>query len=82
MQKGNKKFVISPTENLQRLWKEGFFKAWRKFKQVDEHLAKSDYHFGAPELGKALERAAYLTRRGKRGDYEYIQKGPYPKNEQ
>lgn len=79
MQKGNKKIVISPTEQLQRLWKLGFFEDAKKLSDTDARLAKDKYHFSPAELGKVLERAAYLTRRGKRGAYEYIQKGPYPK---
>jgi hypothetical protein len=77
MPRGNKKIVISATDQALSLWEAGFFKSAKKLKDVDAKLATIGYNFGAPELAKALERASYLTRRGKRGAYEYIQKGPY-----
>ena len=64
------------TEALKILWTEGFFAGWKKIKTIEDHLAKRDNHFTAPELGMALMRAKHLTRRGKRGSYEYIQKYP------
>jgi hypothetical protein len=42
-----------------------------------EKLDKKGNHFSDAELGMALMRANHLTRRGKRGSYEYIQKYPY-----
>jgi hypothetical protein len=42
-----------------------------------EKLDKRGNHFADPELGMALMRASHLTRPGKRGAYEYIQKYPY-----
>lgn len=67
----------SATEALQHLWEEGFFRAARQGAAIDSHLAKRGNHFSPPELGMALKRARYLTRRGKRGTYAYIQKHPY-----
>lgn len=65
------------TEALKILWEEGFFHAWRKGVAIVNNLAKRGNNFSAPELGMALKRARHLTRRGKRGNYEYIQKYPY-----
>ena len=59
------------------LWGEGFFRAWRSANAIDTHLGKIDHHFSPFELGMALKRARYLTRRGTRGRYEYIQKYPF-----
>ncbi len=81
MQKGNKRIVISATEQLQRLWQKGHFKVARTLPAVDDHLAKNGYNFGASELAHALARASYLTRKGKRGAYTYIQKGPYAQDD-
>ncbi|MEK7601352.1 MAG: hypothetical protein AAB480_02370 [Patescibacteria group bacterium] len=81
MHKGNKKIVISATVQVQRLWQKGYFKLAKTLAAVDEHLAKDGYNFGASELAHALARAPYLTRKGKRGAYTYIQKGPYQQNE-
>jgi len=70
--------ATTATEALKILWEEGFFGGWRKFKEIVDHLAKRGNHFSDPELGMALKRAKQLTRRGKKGSYEYIQK--YPKS--
>ncbi len=49
----------------------------KKKAPIEESLAKRGNHFSDPELGMALKRAGHLTRRGKRGSYEYIQKYPF-----
>jgi len=71
------KIVRTATEALKILWEDGFLKTWRKFGVIEEHLGKGGYHFSVPELGMALKRAKHLTRRGKAGAYEYIQKYPF-----
>ena len=75
----NKKSKIAKTatQALAILWEEGFFRAWKKMGGIEEHLAKRGNNFSAPELGMALRRAKHLTRRGKHGGYEYIQKHPF-----
>lgn len=65
------------TAALAQLWEAKFFRVWHSIKSVEAQLAKSGYHFSPPELGMALMRAKYLTRKGKKGGYQYIQKYPY-----
>ena len=65
------------TEGLKLLWAEKFFEKYRKASDIVENFSKRHHHFTDAELGMALKRARYLTRRGKRGAYEYIQKHPY-----
>jgi len=65
------------TEALKILWEEGFSRAWKKGAAIVSALARRGNNFSAPELGMALKRARHLTRRGKRGNYEYIQKYPF-----
>jgi hypothetical protein len=65
------------TEALKILWEAGFFRSWRGTPPIVETLVKRGNNFSAPELGMALMRAKHLTRRGKRGAYEYIQKYPF-----
>ncbi len=65
------------TEALKILWEENFFRGWKKKPSVVENLGKKGNHFSDAELGMALMRAKHLTRRGKRGTYEYIQKFPF-----
>ena len=77
MAKTSKKIAMGATEALKLLWERGLFKQWRDYTKIVESLSQDNYHFSTPELGMALKRAKYLTRRGKRGSYEYIQKYPY-----
>ena len=69
------------TEALTILWEESFFRGWKKKLAVVENLGKKGNHFSDAELGMALMRAKHLTRRGKRGSYEYIQKYPFVADE-
>jgi hypothetical protein len=75
----NKKVQVAKTstEALKILWEESFFREWKNKSSVVENLAKKGNHFSEAELGMALMRAKHLTRRGKRGNYEYIQKYPF-----
>jgi hypothetical protein len=74
----NRKTTIAKTatEALKALWADGFFRTWKKKGPIVESLGKRGNHFSDAELGMALKRARHLTRRGKRGSYEYIQKYP------
>jgi hypothetical protein len=64
------------TEALKILWEEGFFRGWKKKGAIEQSLGKRGNHFSDAELGMALKRAKHLTRRGRRGSFEYIQKHP------
>ena len=76
---GNRKAKIakSAPEALNILWQEAYFRTWRNQAAIVGHLAKRGNNFSGPELGMALKRATHLTRRGRRGGYEYIQKYPF-----
>lgn len=67
----------SATEALRILWEEGFFRSWKRKAVIEDNLAKRGNHFSGAELGMALKRAKHLTRRGKPGTYEYVQKYPF-----
>jgi len=77
MPKENKKIARTATEAIKLLWSVGFLDNWKKVVQFHERLGKDGYHFTSGEIGMALKRAKYLTRRGARGTFEYIQKHPY-----
>lgn len=83
MPKENKKIKVATTATgaLRILWQKGLFKAAKKQSDIVKHLAEQGYNFTDPELGMALLRAKYLTRHGKKGSYEYIQKHPYTEDE-
>lgn len=73
----NQLIATTATEGLKVLWKEKFFEKARKVQEIVENFARRHHHFSDAELMMALKRAKYLTRKGKRGSYEYIQKHPY-----
>jgi hypothetical protein len=66
----------TPKEALQRLHQKGVFKAPRELKAVEEELARIDCNFPKPSLAMALERADFLTKRGQRGSYRWVQRYP------
>jgi hypothetical protein len=79
--KAASRIAKTATEALKILWEGAFFRAWKKKADIEGALAKKGNHFSGAELGMALMRAPHLTRRGKRGNYEYIQKYPHvPEN--
>ena len=73
----NRRVAKTATEALKVLWEHGFFRAWKKKRPIEDSLGKRGNHFSDAELGMALKRAEHLTRKGKRGSYEYIQKYPF-----
>jgi hypothetical protein len=78
----SKKIARTATEGLKHLWEESFFELPKRKDPIVDAFAKRGNHFADAELGMALMRASYLTRRGKRGSYEYIQKHPFISDEQ
>jgi hypothetical protein len=77
----NARVAKTATEALKILWQDSFFHSWKRKPAVVENLGKKGNHFSDAELGMALMRAKHLTRRGKRGNYEYIQKYPFVADE-
>jgi len=71
------RFAKSATEGLKILWEDNYFRTWKKMDAIVDEFAKRDNHFSDAELGMALKRADHLVRRGKRRNYEYIQKYPF-----
>lgn len=69
------------TEAVHLLWSQDFFKAGRTFDEIKKELSKQGYHFPDNRLGRALSRAKYLNKLGKRGSYRFIQRYPYSKGE-
>ena len=59
---------------LQHLWQKGFFSQERTFAQVVKKLGALGSNPQPPALSKALSRAQFITTRGKRGQYRYVQK--------
>jgi hypothetical protein len=59
---------------LKDLWGQGFFSSEKNFQAVKDKLSKVGCNPTDAALRMALNRAKFLTQRGTRGDYRYIQK--------
>lgn len=59
---------------LQDIYQRSFFATEKKFEDVKHELGRIGSHPTDGALLKALSRARFLTRRGSKGSYSYIQK--------
>lgn len=62
---------------LRILWKGGVFLTPKNVAAIQAELAKRGYNFGDKNLMMALRGAKFLTRKGQKGTYTYVQKHPY-----
>lgn len=62
---------------LKILWKEKFFLKSKSVAEVRDTLEKKGYNFTDPNLMMALINVKFLTRKGTRGSFKYVQKHPY-----
>lgn len=82
MPKGNKEISTTAPGVLKMLWKEGFFnKTPKNQPEITKRLCDLGYNFSAATLGMALKDAKYLTRKGAKGSYKYVQKHPFIEEE-
>ncbi len=61
-------------DHLKYFWQQGFFKQEASFDSVMKYLDSVGSHPTPQALNSALSRAKFLTKRGKPGNYRYIQK--------
>lgn len=66
--------AIKATGAVRILWEKGAFKAAQNLSAIEKELGDLDYNFPKNTLTMALGSAKYLTRRGARGNYRWIQK--------
>jgi hypothetical protein len=59
---------------LKQLWNNGFFFDEKDFQSIKLKLSSLGCNPSSPSLQMAIKRAKYLTQRGRRGNYYYIQK--------
>ncbi len=76
MSNESKNTANSAAGAIKILWQEGELRTWHRFAGISQMLEEKGNNFSKPEIGLALRRASYLTRRGTRGFYEYIQRIP------
>jgi len=72
-----KMVVKDAPDALELLWEEKTFTKALNMKEIEQELGKRGYNFTDKNLMMTLKRAKFLTRRGDRGSYAYIQKYPY-----
>jgi uncharacterized protein (TIGR02391 family) len=75
MSKGNKG-VPNSTQVLRVLWQEGFFSKAKSLADISAHLSERGFNFQAGGLSMALKRASFLSKKGKRGHFSYLQIAP------
>lgn len=71
---GDKIMIQTAPEALKVLWAKKFFEKERTFHEIKKEVGKLGCNPPDPNLRIALIRAKYLTRRGSKGDYLYIQR--------
>lgn len=59
------------------LWKEKVFLKPKDANTIEAELSKRGYNFTDKNLMMALMRAKFLTRKGQKGNYSYVQKHPF-----
>jgi len=62
------------SEYLDKLWRDGFFKKEKTYEEIKKALGKLSCNPEDPTLGMALLRSKFLTRRGTKGSFKYIEK--------
>ena len=71
------KIATNVTDALKLLWYDKFFFQPKDAKAVEAVLSKRGYNFSDKNLLMALMRATFLTRKGQKGNYTYVQKHPF-----
>jgi len=60
---------------VELLWRKGFFGDKQILRTVSKHITKKwGHNFPPADISKALAKAPFLRRTGKRGNFQYIQK--------
>lgn len=79
------KIATNVIDALKILWNDKYFFQPKDVQAIVGELSKRGYNFADKNLMMALMRATFLTRKGQKGNYSYVQKHPFMeelKNEQ
>ena len=68
-------------EALKILWSGKIFLKKKNFNEIKMELEKRGYNFTDYNLGMALKNVKFLTKKGNRGEFTYVQKHPYIEEE-
>lgn len=76
------KITKTAPDSLKILWKEKVFLKPKDVKTIEAELEKRGYNFTNKNLMMALKDSKFLTRRGEKGNYLYVQKYPFIEEEE
>lgn len=62
------------TKKLRSLWANSIFKTSKNMAEIKSELSKQESNPSDQNLCMALRNAKYLTRKGSKGNYKYVQK--------
>lgn len=68
--------ITGATGAIKTLYEQGFFKGEKNIGQIMKKLETLGINFDIRLVSMALYRATYLTKKGKRLSYTYVQKHP------
>lgn len=71
------KIAKTAPDALKILWKEKVFLKTINLIEIRNALEKRGYNFSDKNLMMALKNAKFLTRKGNKGNFTYVQKHPY-----
>jgi hypothetical protein len=71
------KIPTTAPEALRLLWKDKILLKAKDVKAIEVELSKRGYNFTDKNLMMALKNAKFLTRKGEKGNYSYVQRYPY-----
>ncbi len=71
------KIATTAPDALRILWREKVFLRPKDVKNIVAELEKRGYNFVDKNLMMALRNSKFLTRRGAKGSFSYVQKHPY-----
>lgn len=71
------KIATNVTDALKILWSDKYFFQPKDVQAIVGELAKRGYNFTDKNLMMALMRIGFLTRKGQKGNFSYVQKHPF-----
>lgn len=75
------KIAKTAPDALKLLWRDKVFLKQKTVSEITSALEKRGYNFNDKNLMMSLKSAKFLTRKGKKGSYSYVQKHPYVKED-
>ncbi len=68
--------ISGATGIIKLLYNQNYFETERTLNAIEQKIKSKKYNLPISSIAVTLDRASYLQRKGKRGNYSYIQKAP------